>query len=187
MRVEAGSDLTFALLAGIRQHGSEEESTAGTTVTKKPDKNVYFVVLLLFLGGVGYLAYSGFSENSVYFLNVSEVLATPFDKLKAARPFGTVTEDGLSRSETGRDVKFRLEGQENKVITLRVEYTGAIPDTFKAGAEVIVEGGLRPDGSLQVKTLTIKYLSKYQKENRGWTPPCPESSAGLPPSAAGPV
>ena len=151
MRVEAGSDLTFALPAGIRQHGSEEESTTGTTMAKKS----------------GYLAYSGFSENSVYFLNVSEALATPSDKLKAARLFGTVAEDGLSRSETGRDVKFRLEDQENKATTLWVEYTGAIPDTFKAGAEVIVEGGLRPDGSFQAKTLMTKCPSKYQKENRG--------------------
>ncbi len=121
-------------------------------MAKKSGKNVYLVALLLFLGGVGYLAYSGFSENSVYFLNVSEALATPSDKLKAARLFGTVAEDGLSRSETGRDVKFRLEDQENKATTLWVEYTGAIPDTFKAGAEVIVEGGLRPDGSFQAKT-----------------------------------
>ena len=73
-------------------------------MAKKSGKNVYLVALLLFLGGVGYLAYSGFSENSVYFLNVSEALATPSDKLKAARLFGTVAEDGLSRSETGRDV-----------------------------------------------------------------------------------
>ena len=130
-------------------------------MAKKSGKNVYLVALLLFLGGVGYLAYSGFSENSVYFLNVSEALA------KAARLFGTVAEDGLSRSETGRDVKFRLEDQENKATTLWVEYTGAIPDTFKAGAEVIVEGGLRPDGSFQAKTLMTKCPSKYQKENRG--------------------
>ena len=84
-----------------------------------------------------------------------------------SRLFGTVAEDGLSRSETGRDVKFRLEDQENKATTLWVEYTGAIPDTFKAGAEVIVEGGLRPDGSFQAKTLMTKCPSKYQKENRG--------------------
>ena len=63
-------------------------------MAKKSGKNVYLVALLLLLGGVGYLAYSGFSENSVYFLNVSEALATPSDKLKAARLFGTVAEAG---------------------------------------------------------------------------------------------
>lgn len=78
-------------------------------MAKKSGKNVYPVALLLFLGDVGYLAYSGFSENSIYFLNVSEALATPSDRLKAVRLFDTVTEGGLSRPETGRDVKSRLE------------------------------------------------------------------------------
>lgn len=136
-------------------------------MAKKSGKNVYLVALLLFVGGVGYLTYSGFSENSVYFLNVSEALATPADKLKAARLFGTVAENGLDRSDSGRDVRFRLEDQENKASTVWVEYTGAIPDTFKAGAEVIVEGGIGPDGTFRAKTLMTKCPSKYQKENRG--------------------
>lgn len=136
-------------------------------MAKKSGKNVYLVALLLFLGGVGYLAYSGFSENSVYFLNVSEALATPSDKLKAARLFGTVAEDGLSRSETGRDVKFRLEDQENKATTLWVEYTA--PPGYLQGRvrKSLWKGGLRPDGSFQAKTLMTKCPSKYQKENRG--------------------
>ena len=33
-------------------------------MAKKSGKNVYLVALLLFLGGVGYLAYSGFSETA---------------------------------------------------------------------------------------------------------------------------
>ena len=136
-------------------------------MAKKSGKNVYLVALLLFLGGVGYLAYSGFSENSVYFLNVSEALATPTENLKAARLFGPVAEDGLAGAEPGREVRFRREDQQNKATTLWVEYTGAIPDTFKAGAEVIVEGGIRPDGSFQAKPLMTKCPSKYQKENRG--------------------
>ena len=136
-------------------------------MTKKSGKNVYLVALLLFLGGVGYLSYSGFSENSVYFLNVSEALATPTENLKAARLFGTVAEDGLAVADTGRDVRFQLEDQTNKATTLWVEYTGAIPDTFKAGAEVIVEGGIRHYGAFQAKTLMTKCPSKYQKENRG--------------------
>lgn len=136
-------------------------------MSKKSGKSMYLVALLLFLGGVGYLAYTGFSENSVYFLNVSEALATPADKLKAARLFGTVAADGLDRSESGRGVRFKLEDQEQAATTLWVEYEGAVPDAFKAGAEVIVEGGVRPDGCFQAKTLMTKCPSKYQKENRG--------------------
>ncbi len=47
-------------------------------MARKKNTGIYIAALLLFLGGVGYLAYSGFSENSVYFLNVSEAkAATP--------------------------------------------------------------------------------------------------------------
>ena len=68
-------------------------------MSKQSGKGMYLVALLLFLGGVGYLSYTGFSENSVYFLNVSEALAAPADQLKAARLFGTVAEDGELQGE----------------------------------------------------------------------------------------
>lgn len=136
-------------------------------MAKKSSKNMYLIALFLFLGGVGYLAYSGFSENSVYFLNVSEALASPGEKLRAARLFGTVAEEGLSRSENGQGVLFQLEDKDKATRTLWVRYEGALPDTFKAGAEVIVEGGIRDDGHFQAKTLMTKCPSKYQKENRG--------------------
>ncbi|MEG1610461.1 MAG: cytochrome c maturation protein CcmE [Bilophila sp.] len=135
-------------------------------MTKKSGKTMYLVALLLFLGGFGALVYSGFSENSVYFLNVSEALATPADKLKAARLFGTVAENGLARADGGRAVRFQLEDKDHPTKTLWVAFEGAIPDTFKAGAEVIVEGGVKGDGSFQAKTLMTKCPSKYQKENR---------------------
>lgn len=135
-------------------------------MTKKSGKKMYLVALLLFLGGVGALVYTGFSENSVYFLNVSEAIATPADKLKAARLFGTVAEDGLSRSDSGRAVRFQLEDTDHPGSMLWVAFEGAIPDTFKAGAEVIIEGGVQPDGSFQAKTLMTKCPSKYEKENR---------------------
>ena len=136
-------------------------------MSRKSGKSMYLVALFLFLGGVGYLAYSGFSENSVYFLNVSEALATPTEKLKAARLFGTVAADGIAVPESGRGVRFKLEDKDQSATTLWVDFEGAVPDTFKAGAEVIVEGGVRSDGRFQAKSLMTKCPSKYQKENRG--------------------
>ena len=38
-------------------------------MARKKNTSIYVAALFLFLGGVGYLVYSGFSENSVYFLN----------------------------------------------------------------------------------------------------------------------
>ena len=121
---------------------------------RKKNTCMYLVAALLFLGGLGYLVFSGLSENTVYFLNVSEARAATADKLQAARLFGTVAPDNL------------LKNVDDAGLTLPVVYKGAVPDTFKAGAEVIVEGGLQPDGRFMAKTLMTKCPSKYQKENR---------------------
>ena len=44
-------------------------------MARKNSTPLYVAAFLLFLGGVGFLAYTGFAENSVYFLNVSEARA----------------------------------------------------------------------------------------------------------------
>ncbi len=133
---------------------------------KKKSTHVYIVALLLFLSGAGYLVYSGLSENSIYFLNVSEALAADSSKLQAARLFGTVAEEDLHMASDGPGVDFLLIDAENAAQSLKIHYVGAVPDTFKAGAEVIVEGGLGADGIFTAKSLMTKCPSKYQKENR---------------------
>ncbi len=135
-------------------------------MAKKNTTHVYIVALLLFLSGAGYLVYSGLSENSVYFLNVSEALATESTKLKAARLFGTVSGKDITTLTSGPGVKFHLVDPENTTQTLMIHYQGAVPDTFKAGAEVIVEGGLNGNGVFDAKILMTKCPSKYEKQNR---------------------
>ncbi len=135
-------------------------------MAKKNSKGVYLAALFLFLGGVGYLLFSGFSENSVYFLNVSEALAMPPEKLSSIRLFGTVKAEGLEKMAEGPGVVFLIEDKDAADTSMRIAYRGAVPDTFKPGAEVIVEGGLAPDGTFAAKTLMTKCPSKYEKENR---------------------
>lgn len=134
---------------------------------KKNSKGLYVAALALFLGGVGYLMFSGISSNSQYFLNVSEALAMPADKLHSARLFGTVKGEGISRLNPGPGVSFLLEDKDNASQVLRVVFQGAVPDTFKEGAEVIVEGGFQSGGeAFKAESLMTKCPSKYQKENR---------------------
>lgn len=136
-------------------------------MAKKNGKGLYAATLVLFLLGVGYLMFAGISENAVYFLNVSEALAMPADKLQSARLFGTVKDEGLTRLDTSLGVKFQLEDKDNAAQTLWVIFEGAVPDTFKAGAEVIIEGSLERPSLFKAETLMTKCPSKYQKENRG--------------------
>ena len=134
----------------------------------KGGKGIYIAALVLFLGGVGYLVASGVTKDSVYFLNVGEALATDAAELKQARLFGNVAAEGIESLQPGPGVSFVLLDKESPAKTLRVSYRGAVPDTFKAGAEVIVEGGLdKASGVFQASTLITKCPSKYQKQNRG--------------------
>ena len=135
-------------------------------MVRKNQKNLYIAALALFLFGVGYLMYSGLTQNSMYFLNVSEALAVQQEKLTAVRLFGTVAERDLAPLDGSLGVRFRLEDKDNKAQTIVVQYKGAVPDTFKPGAEVIVEGAMGHGGSFDAKTLMTKCPSKYQKESR---------------------
>lgn len=134
---------------------------------KNGSKGIYAAALILFLGGLGYLVVSGLGENSSYFLNVSEAMAMEPGKLHKVRLFGTVAADGLKSPEGGLGVKFKLEDKDNTAKTLWVDFKGAVPDTFKPGAEVIVEGGFdSASGVFGANTLMTKCPSKYEKQNR---------------------
>jgi len=137
-------------------------------MTKKNNTPMYLAALVLFLGGLGYLLYSGLGENTSYFLNVSEALAMQPKDLSKARLFGTVAEEGVSRPADAMGVSFLLMDKDQGGKTIRVDFRGAVPDTFKPGVEVIVEGGVNPaSGAFAANTLMTKCPSKYQKENRG--------------------
>jgi cytochrome c-type biogenesis protein CcmE len=47
-----------------------------------------------------------------------------------------------------------------------VRYKGVKPDMFQAGAAVIVEGRIGPDGVLQADNLMTRCPSKYEEEKQ---------------------
>lgn len=135
------------------------------TMTKKL-RSVYIVSFIFFVAAIGYMIFSGISQNSVYFLNVSEAIAQEKTQpLLSARLFGTVAPNTIVRPEDGLGVSFALEDAENKSQTIQVQYKGVVPDTFDVGSEVIIEGSMQ-NNVFMAKTLMTKCPSKYQKENR---------------------
>lgn len=126
------------------------------------------MALALLLGALGYLMFAGASQDASYFVTVAEAVGMEKARLGQARLFGVVAEKGLDRQESALGVAFWLADKDDPGRAIRVEYRGAVPDTFKPGAEVIVEGGFK--GVAQVfsaGTLITKCPSKYEKENRG--------------------
>lgn len=131
------------------------------------NKAVYAVALTLFLGGLGYLIFSGLTEDSVYFLNVSEALAADRAEVRQARLFGKVSPDNLVINEGKLGASFDLIDKLESDKMLRVDFKGALPDTFKEDVEVIVEGAFAQDGkTFKARTLVTKCPSKYEEQSK---------------------
>ncbi|GAB6887137.1 cytochrome c maturation protein CcmE [Desulfothermus okinawensis JCM 13304] len=129
---------------------------------KKSKKQTYLIAFLLIFSGFIFLVYTSIKSESVYFLNVSEALAKEKSDLKNARLFGIV---GKNIEKKGEYIEFPLLDKDYPEKKILVKYSGGIPDTFKIGSEVIVEGGFTKN-VFNAKVLMTKCPSKYQKRNR---------------------
>lgn len=136
-------------------------------MAQKSSKSIYIAAAVLFLAGFGWLVFSGVSSDSVYFVNVSEALAVEAKGgLKQARLFGIVLEEGLAAKQGGLGAVFQIADKDDGTKTMHVDYTGAVPDTFKPGVEVIVEGRMAQGAvpaTFKATTLMTKCPSKYEK------------------------
>jgi cytochrome c-type biogenesis protein CcmE len=133
---------------------------------KNNSKLMYVFAFLLIFSGVGYLMVTSLTQNSAYFLEVSEALAMDMSKLERARLFGTVGSADLQRDADALGVTFNLQDKQDQGKIIRVRYTGAIPDLFAPGVEVIVEGGINPESNtFLASTLMTKCASKYESQD----------------------
>jgi len=132
---------------------------------KNNSKLMYVFAFLLIFSGVGYLMVTSLTQHSTYFLEVSEALAMDVNNLERARLFGMVGSSDLQRDADALGVTFNLLDKEDRNKFIRVRYTGAIPDLFAPGVEVIVEGGVSPGSSMfMASTLMTKCASKYESQ-----------------------
>ncbi len=114
------------------------------------------------LVAVGFLAFAGVREGWVYYLPVDEFVAEQAVQDRRVRLHGTVSGEGLEMNATMLTAKFDLRGE---VSSLRVEYTGVVPDMFQAERDVVVEGELGEDGVFKADVLLTKCASKYEAED----------------------
>lgn len=116
----------------------------------------------IIIAAVGYLIYAGMRDTMVYFLTVSEVLEKGQSlNDKGIRAGGKVAPGSVNWDQENLNLKFGMEDEATHE-KLAVEYHGTIPDTFKEGATVIVEGKMSGDKVFYAKTLLAKCPSKYE-------------------------
>ena len=127
---------------------------------KKRKKYKPFIISAVILVLTGYLIYTGLRDTMTFYLTVSEALAHPPDQLtKSLKVGGTVTPGSVQWDSKTLKLSFKLA---DETANLTINYTGVVPDSFKPGTEVIVEGALQGNGDFLAVAIMPKCASKYE-------------------------
>ena len=125
-------------------------------MTRKRRRLVLLVAAMLALGGATAMVLAAFNDNLVFFYSPSDLKAKGITAGRFLRIGGLVERNSLSRE--GEKASFRVTDGRG-VIT--VDYRGVLPDLFREGQGVVVEGRLRPDGSFAAATVLAKHDERY--------------------------
>ncbi len=115
--------------------------------------------IIVFLA-IGVLGYMGLKGAGTYNYTVGEILQKGNSAIgQTIRVGGLVQPGSLEQTPGDFTLKFTIVDVEEN--SLPVVYKGVVPDTFKVGNEVVVEGTLDSSGIFQAKVLMPKCPSKY--------------------------
>ncbi len=130
-------------------------------------KNVKFIIGgAIIAAAIIYLVYSGIQETALYYFTVSELKEEGFSLAygESVRVNGSVLDGSIRWDSQEGTLHFIISDGENE---LPIIYQGVAPDTFKSGAEVVVEGNYTPEKVLEVDKIMAKCHAKYEAEQNG--------------------
>ena len=111
------------------------------------------------LGAVLYLVFANTQANAVYYMTVPELKHCTTCTVQAVRVAGVVEAGSVVRNDAQQRISFTItDGKQ----LLPVTYTGVVPDIFRPGIQVVVEGHYTGQGPFQAQTLLAKCPSKFQ-------------------------
>lgn len=106
------------------------------------------------------LAYVGFTQSKTYYHTISELGTLQGSALhQRMRVAGNVLPGSISHANGRVDFVLEQNGKQ-----LPISYVGSdpLPDTFKGGAQAVVEGRLTSQGRFVAQEVQSKCASKYE-------------------------
>jgi cytochrome c-type biogenesis protein CcmE len=114
---------------------------------------------LAILAAVIYLVYANTQANAVYYMTVSELKNCSTCMTQSVRVAGVVQQGSIVRDDQKQLVTFDItQGGQRLAVT----YSGVVPDIFRPGIEVVVEGHYTGQGPFRAQNLLAKCPSKFQ-------------------------
>ncbi|MBA2564274.1 MAG: cytochrome c maturation protein CcmE [Gemmatimonadetes bacterium] len=127
----------------------------------------------LVASALGYLIYSASRANLVYYYEIDEARAAvlPDQQVRLA---GDVVAGTIRKTQEHSRIEFAIEDPTRRH-RVPVTYAGAVPDIFKPGIQVVVEGRFDRGGTFAADRLTAKCPSKYQEAGELGSSPAPRA------------
>ncbi len=114
---------------------------------------------LVMMGAISYLIYAGIKETSVYYLTVSEASMMNSRPGEDFKMEGKVQSGSIEIAEDSLGAEFVITDSKK---TVRIKYSGTLPDMFKDEADVVVQGGFDSSGLFLAHTLLTSCPSRYE-------------------------
>jgi cytochrome c-type biogenesis protein CcmE len=126
---------------------------------KAKHKRLFFVGFgLALLGGAVALALVALQDTVTFFVTPSQAAERNIPAGQRLRLGGLVEEKSVKKRADGVTVEFRVTDRAKAVV---VHYKGVLPDLFREGQGVVVQGTFQPDQSFAATTVLAKHDENY--------------------------
>lgn len=126
----------------------------------KRKQRLYLTVFLLMVSaGVTGLLILVSGENMNMFYPPADVVAGKIPPDQKVRAGGMVLDGSVQRSDTSLAVDFQLTDHQGAVFA--VAYAGILPDLFREGQGILVEGKMDAQGVFQAEEVLAKHDENY--------------------------
>ena len=139
---------------------SQREQTPQAKPRKRRVPLSFLLAGIAILGAIVYLVVINTQASAAYDMTVAELHnCMTCTSQTSVRVTGTVQAGSIVRDDANERISFIINDGK---AALPVAYTGVVPDIFRAGIQVVVEGKYSGQGAFQALTLLTKCPSKFQ-------------------------
>jgi cytochrome c-type biogenesis protein CcmE len=124
------------------------------------------IALVAIVGALGWVAAEGLSSSLVYYKTPTELLAQGADAVGDRLRLGGEVLPGSVDTRGGTTTFLVSDGTSRMTVIDR----GDLPELFRDGQGVVVEGTLGRDGAFHADTVLIKHNGVYEPPKPGETP-----------------
>lgn len=145
-------------MASVLQNPPLQQSTRATFGSLK-----FILGGVILLGVIGYVMFSSFQSNTVYYYTLPELQAQRAQLVgQTVRVNGPLDKASIQNDQKNLILQFNLveEG-----VVLPVVYHGVAPDTMGSGESVVAEGKLDANGVFRADSILVKCPSKYEADS----------------------